>query len=799
MAAIVARVSSANVRLLTLTGPGGVGKTRLALKVAETLEAYADGVFFVVLAPISDPDLVVLTVAQALGIPDAGGNLRDSVRDFLSDKQLLLVLDNFEHLLPAAPVIAELLAEAPDLNVLVTSREVLRLSGEHTLEVPPLRLPSRTPLPPPEGLSQYDAVRLFIERAQAVKPDFQVTDANARTVSEICHRLDGLPLAVELAAARVRHLPPEDLLLRLERRLSVLTAGPRDLPARHRTLRDAIAWSYDLLSPGERALFRRQAVFVGGCMIQDIEAVCGEDSSDTSTDVLDRLASLIDKSLVRQEPGAAGPRYTMLETLREYGLEQLAASGEESKVRERYVEYFETLVREAVPHFLVTEQLWWLARMDDALDNVRVVLQWLVDQNQRERGQLMAGSLWYFWSIHNRVSEGREALTRLLAGPDGQATSPRTRGLAQMALGLTLAKQFDVVACEAAFAESLILAQQAGDARTTAIALTRSAWITSQLADWRSSRSDRARHAAHDSPHQPKEKFEQALAIARREGDAWAAACCLMEYAQFLSFSDDVRARHVAREALQVARALGDRYTTAGSLRQLAHVVDEPVETRRLLNQSLALSRELGDVFNESLTLGGIAQLDMDVEQFADELCAREQRVQSFRLLRNRPQLASALHDLAIAAHMEGDADRAVQACEESLALFRDLGLEAQAAAVRASLGHARRQGGAAGAAAAMFGESLRVLSRLGIEFGMATAFAGLGLLAFDAGRQADGVLAAALFEKVLAAFSEDEGRRPSQGKSHTATPPLAALVAALRVPTAPRSPGGAGMVATQP
>jgi predicted ATPase/DNA-binding XRE family transcriptional regulator len=476
LAAIAARLRSPQVRLLTLTGAGGIGKTQLALQAAAGMfDNYPDGVFFVALASITDPSLVVAGIAQALGVPDAGGDLRTTLRDFLRDKWLLLVLDNFEHLLAAASLVPALLTEAPGLNVVATSREVLRVSGEHTFPVPPLGLPSRAAVPSLEQLTQYEAVRLFIERAQAVKPDFQVTNANAPAVAEICQQLDGLPLAIELAAARVRHLAPEALLPRLKRRLSVLTGGARDLPARQQTLRGAIAWSYDLLTAKEQALFRRLAVFAGGCTLEGAEAVCVLEETSAagkapahSIEVLDSVASLVDKSLVRQ-PGSGGePRYTMLETVREYGLEQLAAAGEEPATRERHAQHYEALAQQAAPFFLRAEQLLWLARMDDELDNLRVVLQWLVNHDLRERGQHLAGSLWYFWSLHGRVSEGREWLTRLLAGPVGSVDSAQARGRALVALALIAQKQYDMAACVAAVSESLALAQRGGDAWTTA-------------------------------------------------------------------------------------------------------------------------------------------------------------------------------------------------------------------------------------------------------------------------------------------------------------------------------------------
>ena len=348
VATVGARLRVPEVRLVTLTGAGGIGKTRLALQIASGLhDAFPQGVWFVNLAPVNDPNLVIPTIAQAFGVrAQHGPPTVDTLRAALREQRILVVLDNFEQVVASAPEVAALLAAVPGLKALVTSREALRLSGEHVVVVAPLSVPESTAVATATQLLEHAAVRLFVERAQAVAEHFRLTSANASAVVEICARLDGLPLAIELAAARVSFFPPESLLARLDRRLLLLTRGPRDLPARQQTLRNTIDWSYQLLSADEQVVFRRLAVFVGGCTIAAAEAVCGGKGNDVS-DVLEGITSLIDKSLLRQiaqEPDES--RLVMLETIREYALAQLDAAGEMARLQARHAAFYLELRRE---------------------------------------------------------------------------------------------------------------------------------------------------------------------------------------------------------------------------------------------------------------------------------------------------------------------------------------------------------------------------------------------------------------------------------------------------------------------
>ena len=416
-------------RLVTLTGPGGTGKTRLGLQVAaDLLDAFEHGVFLVELAPISDPALVPSTVAQALGVRDIGSRpIVDAVKKHLRSRSVLLLLDNFEQVLPAAAVAADLLAACPGLAVLATSREPLRLRGEHEYAVPPLALPEAGLGTTSEVVSQAPAVALFVQRARAVRADFALTDENAAAVAEVCARLDGLPLAIELAAARVRLLTPEAMAARLERRLPLLVGGARDLPARQRALRDTIAWSHDLLDEHERRLFRRLSVFVGGWTLDAAEAVC---NTDGNLDTLDGLESLVSKSLVRQDVDARGePRFAMLETIREYALERLAASGEAAEMRQRHADNYVALAERTAPELYGHGLVAWFVRLEAEHDNMRAALAW---SQAEERGAgirlRLPLALWRFWLVRGYPAEGRQWLRRAFSAGDGASASTRATG-----------------------------------------------------------------------------------------------------------------------------------------------------------------------------------------------------------------------------------------------------------------------------------------------------------------------------------------------------------------------------------
>ncbi len=423
--AVVELLGGGVARLLTLTGPGGTGKTRLALTVAAVLRHdFPDGIAFVDLAPIADPDLVASAIAESLGLREEGGRpLPELLAAHLGERRRLLLLDNFEQVVEAGPLIGALLAACPGLAALITSREPLHVSGEHVFPVPPLALPADDPGAGGANLAELaacDAVALFVQRVRAANPDFALTPENAAAVVAICRRLDGLPLALELAAARGKLLPPAALRVRLERGLELLISGPRDAPARQRTLRDAIAWSHDLLSAEEQALFRRLAVFAGGFTLEAAEEVVEAPSAESRVpsgtadsalgaghSVLDLVASLAEKSLLWREEGPASaasePRFRMLETIREYGLERLAESGEEAEARQRHAAHFLALVEEAEPYLRGEPAMGsWLDRLEAEHDNLRAAVTWLLDPAAGEGAERaewalrLAGALWGF-------------------------------------------------------------------------------------------------------------------------------------------------------------------------------------------------------------------------------------------------------------------------------------------------------------------------------------------------------------------------------------------------------------------
>jgi non-specific serine/threonine protein kinase len=592
----------APVRLLTLTGPGGIGKTRLALSVGEALRGeFAGGVCYVSLAALADPQLVLPMVAQVLGLHEAGAPaeqppLLERLQDRLAEEHLLLVLDNFEQVAAAAPDLAALLGACPRLKVLVTSREVLRLAAEQSYPVPPLALPDLQHLPPLDVLARIEAVQLFVARAQAAQPAFALTAAGSVAVATICRHLDGLPLAIELAAARIRLLPAVDLLARLERRLPWLTDGPRDAPARHQTLRAAVAWSYDLLVPDEQALFRQLAVFVGGCTLEAVSAVCRLAPEPARADerVLPALVGLVDKSLLRQEPGAPDQgRLRMLETIREYAHEQLAATGEIATAQEAHAHYYLALAEAAAATMTGPDQPAWLDRLEQEHDNLRAALTWAVETAHPLLGARLAAALWSFWLMRGYSSEGRRWLDSILA--TGCWLPPALRARALNAAGRLALREGDYAAAERMLQESQALRRTHGDTQGVMEVLDNLGLVAIYQDDLGRARS----------------YLEQSLAGRRALGDTAGMLTALNRLGLVLRYQQDFEgAARLYEECLALARPVHATYYVAAALHnlgQMEHHRGHDPRAAALLAESLALVRQLGDRPSIAVLLADIA------------------------------------------------------------------------------------------------------------------------------------------------------------------------------------------------
>jgi predicted ATPase len=614
-----------DVRLVTFTGAGGTGKTRLALQVASDLEPeFAGGEYFVALASITDPALVVPTIAQALGVRE--GTSRDSmdvIKESITRSQgpVLLLVDNFEQVLDAAPLLTDLLASCANLNVIVTSRAVLRVSGEHDFEVPPLAVPTRAARSSVADLARSPAVALFVQRATAVKPDFALTPENAVSVAEVCTKLDGLPLAIELAAARVRMLTPAAILERLESRFALLTGGARDLPARQQTLRATVEWSHGLLKPEEQTLFRRLAVFVNGCTLDAVEAVC--DAQGTlHVDILDAMESLVGQSLVQQVQQLDGEsRFTMLETMREFGLQRLAASPDEAVTRRAHTAYCLVLAEEGSSELGLYESARWLARCDLEVDNFRAALEWATRERELEWGLRLGTALRAFWHTRGRYREGQERLGLLLGLP-GHAT-PNTRVRALDALAALAGEQGDFATMRSSYEECLAIGRSEGERTIVVLALNGLAVSAQSREEFGQAQAlfheclELAQEAGdrralvqslvnlgrltlncQDDPEAAEPLYQRALATAEQLSDHALVGMCLSHLGDVARARGDTqRARTMYERAIATSGGHGDRWTVALTLVDLGGLLSDQGEHRaghQRIAQALGLAREIG-------------------------------------------------------------------------------------------------------------------------------------------------------------------------------------------------------------
>jgi len=599
-------------RLLTLTGPGGIGKTRLSLQVAaETFDQFPDGVYFIALSAVRDPEVIPSVIAQAIGIPMTGNRLPlDMVIEHLRSRKTLLVIDNFEQLLPeAAGFPSTLLQASPNLKVIVSSRAPLRAYGEHEFPVEPLLIPDSTTHPSLDILSQYEAVKLFIERATAAKPDFYATNENAPAIAGICERVDGLPLAIELAAARIKLFSPQALYSRLEKSFSALGVGARDLPSRQQTLTGAIAWSYDMLDAPGRRLLARFSVFARGAGLEQAGAVCGP-AEEVGDDVVTGLDELADQSLLRRVPDVEEPRLLMLQTIREFGAERLQESGEAEVIRDRHAEAFAAMAEEVEGRLLGSERKAQLDRLARDHDNLRAALDWCISGHRTELALRLASAMWRFWQMRGHLHEGRSRIEAVLDLP-GVDKHPAAHRRALEAAGGIAYWQADMHAAQAWYDDCLVLTRATGDKNAIANAIYNDSFPLVV------GRTDMARALP---------LLDEALGLFRELDDAPGIARCLWGIGNVHHFLQDYDAAvPPLEESIELFRKLGQGFGLGWSLHTRALVainLGDPTTAQPLVTEALGLFSKAGDVSGIMILLDDSAQIAR----------LREQRLRSLRL-----------------------------------------------------------------------------------------------------------------------------------------------------------------------
>src|ERR687898_668802 len=588
-----------NNRLLTLTGSGGCGKTRLASAAAsELVERFEDGVWMVELGSLAEPSLVPQAVASTLGVRERPGSLLAvALSDYLRTRKLLLVLDNCEHLIDACAELAEaLLHSCPELRVLATSREALGITGEIAWPVPSLSLPDLRRLPDFESLSRYESARLFVERAASVKANFKLTEQNAPAVAQVCYRLDGIPLAIELAAGRTKVLSVEEIPSRLGDSFKLLAAGSRTAMPRQRTLHATMDWSHQLLSQKERVLFRRLSVFAGGFTLEAAESICAGEELQRD-EVLELLSHLVDKSLVIMWEDRTGTRYRLLETIRQYGWERLEEVGEAAHVRERHAGYYLAVAEEAEPELKGERQVTWLERLETEHENLRVTMAWLLGRGESEEAARLGWALWLFWGIRTHLAEGRRSMERALSARGSIAMSASARAKALFVAGMMSNYQGDHLSAEPLVQESLRLFKELEDKVGTAYALSNAGYVA----------LGRGRY------QQAITVIEEAADLFLEEGEKWGAAIELGFLAvAWRNQGDHERAKRLAERGLAISREIGERQATTSALYTLAILAQtegEDERARNLFEEGLKLSAELGNEADVAHCLEGLASM----------------------------------------------------------------------------------------------------------------------------------------------------------------------------------------------
>jgi predicted ATPase/class 3 adenylate cyclase len=665
LAAVCKQLEQPEVRLLTLTGPGGAGKTRLGLQVAaDMLEEFTGGVYFVALASINNPDLVVPAIARALRVREQGNlPILDCLKNTIRDQHILLLLDNFEQVAGAAGVVSELLEACPNLKILVTSRVVLRLYGEHDFTVPPLSLPDRKYTLSADRITQYEAVRLFIERAQAIRPSFNVTNENAPAVAEICHRLDGLPLAIELAAARASFLSPQAILGWLEHRLTMLTGGAKNLPARQQTLRKTIDWSFELLEPAEQEMFARLSVFVGGFTLDAVQAVAGE-LCPSEISVLDCLTRLVDNSLLSHMESQAGdeePRLTILEILREYAQEKMVEKYNTwEQIQERHAGYFLGLAEEAMPKLEGPQQVDWFTKLELEYENFRTALDWTHHSHQLEIMARLCISLTRYWYLHGYPSEGRKWIGLLLNQVNQLSVAHQARLLTSA--GVLASAQADNTNGKQYFEQSLILQRQLGDKRGIADALNGLGSVALDCGEYQ--------HAV--------DLYSESLVFQRELGDTWGIARVLnnLGLTEFNRGYYD-QATVYLKESLELSRQIQDISIAAYALLNLGRMAlfqGQPIQSKEWLEQSLELQQQLGNKRGVSIALVNLGQLAVEYGDPAKAIDLCQKSLAICREVGDKRGEGFAYMFLAEAAFGIQQYSLSVDFCQHSIPLLKEAG-----------------------------------------------------------------------------------------------------------------------------
>ncbi|MBV9577293.1 MAG: tetratricopeptide repeat protein [Chloroflexi bacterium] len=709
MAAIRDRLETA--RLVTLVGPGGVGKTRLAIEAARSQR----GAVFVDLSSLADPQLMTTAVAAALGIreqPDMP--LLDLVSLNLSSRRVLLLLDNCEHLVQACAMLTQhLLRKCPHLQILATSRERLDVPGEHLQPVQPLTLPDLF-----TNSTNCEAVRLFVDRARLVQAEFQLSDENSSAVLEICRQLDGIPLAIELAAARLRALGLNELVERLSQRLCLLTGGSRTLPERQQTLRATIDWSYALLDPSERQLFERLSVFHGGWTLEAAEGVAGDEREKAST--LDLLTRLVDQSMVDvdSKTGGVATRYRLLDTIRQYGDEYLERRGEAETARGRHAKYFLQLAERADRELRGPAQRRWLEQLSPEQDNLREALSWAVQCRERTLGLRLCNVLWRFWMIRGHFTEGRRWFELLLGSPQDADISISVRAAALCGLGQLAFAQASLDTAQASFAASLKMYRRVGDSQGIPVAL-------SGLGRIAQARGHYLRASGY---------YERSLALYRQSGDTAGLAACLDDLGEVARHRGDYqRAEACDQEALLLQREVGDEWGVAFTLNELANVARHRGQYERgqlFATEALDLQRDLGDLRGAAISLNNLGIMAQARGQHQDAERLYEEALRLFDQTGDKRGVSIVLPGLSTIAAAHGRLEQARALAERALQLHREQGEERAIAQRLDGLGRIARLTGDLASAQQLHRESLDLFVRIGDQRGIAMALDGLATLA---------------------------------------------------------------------